>query len=98
MFHIKMIMWSVSIISIYYKSISFNTWADPEGRGGQGVRTHPEKSQKLGFPTNTGPDPLKNHKATKPAFNVGPSSARQRNAIKRYQILTPLTKLSGSAQ
>ena len=22
---------------------------------------------------NTGPDPLKNHKATKPAFNVGPS-------------------------
>ena len=35
----------------------------------------------IGFPSNTGPDPLKNHKATKPAFNVGPSSARQRNAI-----------------
>ena len=32
-----------------------------------------------------------NHKATKPAFNVGPSSARQRNAIG-----PPLTKLSGS--
>ena len=34
-----------------------------------------------------GPDPLKNHKnigflsKTKPAFNVGPSTARQRNAI-----------------
>ena len=28
----------------------------------------------IGFPRNTGPDPLKNHKATKPAFNVGPSS------------------------
>ena len=28
-----------------------------------------------GFLSNTGPDPLKNHKATKPAFNVGPSSA-----------------------
>ena len=31
--------------------------------------------------SNTGPDPLKNHKATKPALNVGSSSARQRNAI-----------------
>ena len=41
----------------------------------------PEKSQNLGFLSNTGPDPLKNHKATKPAFNVGPPSARQRNAI-----------------
>ena len=35
----------------------------------------------IGFLSNTGPDPLKNHKATNPAFNVGPSSARQRNAI-----------------
>ena len=26
------------------------------------------------FFSNTGPDPLKNHKATKPTFNVGPSS------------------------
>ena len=33
------------------------------------------------FHSNTGPDPLKNHKATKLAFNVGPSSVRQRNAI-----------------
>ena len=54
--------------------------ADPEVR--QGVRTYPppEKSQK-GFLSNTGPNPLKHHKAAKPAFNVGPSSARQRNAI-----------------
>ena len=35
----------------------------------------------VGFPSNTGPDPLKNHMATKPAFNIGPSSARQRNVI-----------------
>ena len=35
----------------------------------------------IGFLSNTGPDPLTNHKATKPAFNVGSSSARQRNAI-----------------
>ena len=42
-------------------------------RGGQGVRTSPEKSQTIGFRRNTGPDPLKNLKATKPAFNNGPS-------------------------
>ena len=41
-------------------------WADPEGV--HRVRT----------PT----PPLKNHKATKAAFNVGPSLARQQNAIK----------------
>ena len=53
--------------------------ADP---GVQGVRTPPpEKSQKYGVLSNFGPDPLKNHKATEPAFNFGPSSARQRNAI-----------------
>ena len=52
-------------------------------RGGQGLRTPPppEKLQSIGFLSNTGPDPLKNHKVTKPAFNIGPSSARQRNAI-----------------
>ena len=47
------------------------------------VRTPPppENQKNIGFFSNTGPDPLKNHKATKPAFNVGPLSARQRNAI-----------------
>ena len=51
--------------------------ADPEG--GAGVRTPPplKNPQNIGFISNTGPDPLKNHKAAKPAFNVGPSSARQ---------------------
>ena len=43
---------------------------------------HPLKNQKnIGFHCNTRPDPLKKHEATKPAFNVGPSSARQRKAI-----------------
>ena len=43
---------------------------------------HPLKNHKnIGFLSNTSPDPLKNCKATKPAFNVGPSSALQRNAI-----------------
>ena len=57
-----------------------------------------------GFLSNTGQDPLKNHKATKPAFNVGPSLARQRNAILMVFCWRaddgwgpPLTKRSGSA-
>ena len=47
-------------------------------RGGQGVWIHPppKNHKKIGFSSNAGLDPLKNHKATKPAFNVGPSSAR----------------------
>ena len=54
--------------------------ADPEG--GQGVPTihspTPLKNHKnIGFLSNTDLDPLKKQKATKPAFNVGPSSAHQ---------------------
>ena len=33
-------------------------------------------------PPPWGPGPLKNHKATKPAFNVGPTSARQETSFK----------------
>ena len=40
------------------------------GRGQRGRDPPPEKSQNIGFFSNTGLDPLKNHKATKPAFNV----------------------------
>ena len=39
------------------------------------------KSQKYRVPFHTVPDPQKNHKATKAAFNVGPSLACQLNAI-----------------
>ena len=36
--------------------------ADPEGGGGAGgPDPPPEKSQNIGFSSNTGPDPLKNH-------------------------------------
>ena len=36
----------------------------------------PLKSNKnIGFLSNTGQDPLKNYKAAKPTFNVGPSPA-----------------------
>ena len=54
--------------------INIFSWADPEGP--------PENHKNIGILSNTVPDPLKNHKATKPAFNVGQSSACQRNAIK----------------
>ena len=33
------------------------------------------------FLSNTGPDSMKNHKATKPAYNGGPSLARQGKVI-----------------
>ena len=56
-----------------------DSYADPEG--GQGVRTPLENNKNIGFLSNTGPDPPKNHKAINSAFNVGPSSARQRHAI-----------------
>ena len=52
-------------------------------RGGGGGTGGPDPALKnhKGFLSNTGPNPMKNYKATKPTFNVGPSSARQRNAI-----------------
>ena len=52
-------------------------------RGGGGWRSGPpplENYKNIGFLSNTGWDSLKNLKATKPAFHVGPPSARQRDA------------------
>ena len=54
--------------------------ADPEG--GQGVWTPLKNHKNVGFSSITVLDPLKNHKATKRAFNVGPSSACQRTPFK----------------
>ena len=51
------------------------------GGGGDRGSGRLENKKNIEFLSNTGPDPLKNHKTTKPALNVGPSSARQRNAI-----------------
>ena len=64
---------------------SFNlicSCAGPEGE--RGPDGSPERITKYRVLSNTGLDPLKNHKATKPAFNVGPSSAYQRNDIWRF--------------
>ena len=45
-------------------------------RGGTGGPDPLKNYKNIGFLCNTGSDLLKNHKAAKPAFNVGPSSAR----------------------
>ena len=51
------------------------------GGGDRGSRPPPlENHKNKGFLRNAGLD-LKNHKSAKPAFNVGPSSARQGSAI-----------------
>ena len=50
------------------------------GGGGGGVRAV-KNLKNIGFLSNTGLYPLKNQKSTKSAFNVGPSSACQRNRI-----------------
>ena len=54
---------------------------DPEGGGDRGSRPPLKNHKNIGNLSNTGPDPLENHKATKPEFNVGSLSARQPNAI-----------------
>ena len=57
----------------------FVACADAEG--GTGVLDPPENHKNIRFLSNSGLDPLKNYEATEPAYNVGSSSARQRNAI-----------------
>ena len=47
----------------------------PRGAGwGKRVQTPLKNHKHIGFPCNTGLEPLKNHKATKPAFIIGSSS------------------------
>ena len=47
------------------------------GGGGRGSGPPLKNHKNIGFLSNSGPDPLKNHEATEPVFNVGPLSARQ---------------------
>ena len=47
------------------------------GRGYRGCGPPLKNHKYIGFLSNTGPNLLKNHKATKPEFNIGQSSARQ---------------------
>ena len=72
----------VFIRGINYYHLIFYILAMCGSRGEPGVSTLTLKNHKnIGFLSNSGPEPLKNYDATVTAFNVGPSSARQRNAI-----------------
>ena len=54
--------------------------ANPEG--GQGVRTPPENNKNIGFLSNTGLDPLKNHKTSIQCWAIiGPSAKRHLNGV-----------------
>ena len=57
--------------------------------GGHVVRTPLKTHKAIGFLSNTGPIPLENHKATKPAFNVGLLSASQRNVGRPMMACSP---------
>ena len=72
---------SVYLYQLAYLDLHYlqKSCADPEG--GQGVRTPLENYKNIGLLSNSGPDPLNNHKANKPTFNLAHISARQRNAI-----------------
>ena len=50
-------------------------------KGDRGSRPLLKNHKNIDFLSNSGTNPLKNHKFTKPTFNVVPSSTRQRNAI-----------------
>ena len=64
----------ISKTKLHYQLILSITWADPEGGRDKGTDPPPLKIKtNIGF----GADLLKNPKATMPAFNVGPPSARQ---------------------
>ena len=52
----------------------------------KGLTPPPKNHKNIGFLSNTSPDSLKNHKATKTAFNMGPSSARQQNAMEQWRF------------
>ena len=72
------------------------------GGGEQGVWIPLKNHKNIGFLSNTGPNPLINHKAIKPVFNVGPALACQQTAKDGPLIVEkdpppPPTKLSRSA-
>ena len=50
------------------------SWAGGRIQRGASGPDHPPLKKNIGFLCNACPDPLENHKATKPALNVGSSS------------------------
>ena len=66
---------------VVYKSeifgVAVHSCVLPEGEGCGSMGNH----NTIGFLSNTGSEPTKTRKASKSAFNVGPQSAGQGNAI-----------------
>ena len=50
-------------------------------RGGGADPVHMKNHKNIGFLSNTGPDSLNNHKATKPELNVWPPSGQKNRLI-----------------
>ena len=57
------------IVVIYLPITSLRPWADPEGD--RGSRPPMKNHKNIGSLSNTGQDPLKNHKATIPGLMLG---------------------------
>ena len=70
-------MLGMSAIRVKFSGIAVHSCALPEGEGFGPMGNH----NTIGFLSNTGSESTKTCKATKSAFNVGPQSAGQRNAI-----------------
>ena len=66
-------------------SINNTSMRGSRGGGGMGFGPPLKNHKNIGFLSNTGPDPLKNHKATKLVFNVwaiiGPPANRHFNGV-----------------
>ena len=71
--------------------LSWGTRLMDGSRGETGGPISPamKNHQNIGFLSNTGPDPLKNHKTTRPVFNVGPSSTLKQNVVSLVGGLMP---------
>ena len=68
-------------LTMYYASLTRGSRGEIRGPDPPPPPPKNHKSYRVFFFGNTGLDPLEHHKATKPAFNVGSSSACQRNTI-----------------
>ena len=74
------LFWAYTFIYSVGTLYTANSWfvkcTFMRGSRGWGCTLPLENDKSMGFLSNTGLDPLKNHKATNPAFSVGPLSFR----------------------
>ena len=88
--------WIKTPIKGQYSCTIVSVWADAEGGGGRGSEAPPppekKKQKKYRVFSKTGPVPLKNLKATKPAFNVGPSGPKMATAYSGIWIISSTKK------